>query len=472
MSVLLKELQRRMRVRQIPGLSVRVIKNSHKIFACDLGVSSLRTNASLKPEQLFRVGSLTKPFTAQATLLLARQGRINLSDSITRYLGNWRLPDEFNNITIGYLLAHTSGLARGGYSGGCGSDDDLLAEIACTRLFFNPGEHFKYSNWGYFLLGKVIESVTGERFERFISNAIFKPLQMEQSYFSNSAEQAEDNLVTGHWKGWYFGTADLDQPSISCSHIPLPAAAAGLITNADDYLLWLADFIAKYHSDNSDRGGVFEQMLSSFYPVSQRYSIGYGLFLKTIDGLPFYHLTGSNSGYSGFVFLMPDLGLAGIALANHSTCNAELKDILYSVCQHSLAEEAIPNFGYGRTESFKLVASKRRMTVSIQGYEDGSAVFSATKQHRVRLYPHSENAYFLMNGPDRHALLRVTDAGIGDAKITFADQVYYENPSRLLRINTGEIASFELNNMIFMRQTQPLCEQHDSVPALGSSRTQ
>ncbi|SCY38009.1 serine hydrolase [Nitrosospira sp. Nsp13] len=429
MNDLLADLQYRMRIRQIPGLSIRVAENGNELFNRELGVSDLSSGERLERTHLFRVGCLTKPIVAHAVLHLASQGRLDLDDSIACYIPELETRPEFCSITISHLLSHTAGLARGPYHSRTYSDKDTLLRISSSQLLFAPGEHFKYSNWGYYLLGKVIESISGDAADAFISKAVFSPLGMHRSGFADNDEQSGGDLATGYWKGWYFGSPDLAEPSVPCPHIPLPNSAAGMISTADDYLRWLISFVDEGHRVNSIEAGVVEQMLVDRHTVSPHHSACLGLFVEMIDDLPFYYLAGSSSGFSGFMFMIPDLGLVGVALGNHATCNNELREILYQVCRERVGGSFLPHFGR-RTGRFNVLAGNRRSVVRFKG-EDGNVPEFIRDDCRINLYPHSRNAYFMLNGDCRHQMLRISGLGKGDATITLGDQVFYERLSRL-----------------------------------------
>lgn len=113
------------------------------------------------PARSFRIGSLTKQFTAAAVLLLEERGRLRTEDPIRRYVD---VPAEWNNVTIYHLLTHTSGIPSEG-----------------TRLNFEPGTEWMYSNEGYALLGRLIERVSGQPYGAFVAANIFAPLGMRDS---------------------------------------------------------------------------------------------------------------------------------------------------------------------------------------------------------------------------------------------------------------------------------------------------
>ncbi len=115
------------------------------------------------PETKFRIGSLTKQFTAAAILLLEERGALHVSDPIRRYLPE--SPLEWNDVTIKHLLTHTSGIPSDG----------------SARLSFKPGEEWTYSNIGYQLLGRILERVTKQSYGAFVSESILRPLGMNDS---------------------------------------------------------------------------------------------------------------------------------------------------------------------------------------------------------------------------------------------------------------------------------------------------
>jgi CubicO group peptidase (beta-lactamase class C family) len=426
---LLADLQYRMRLRQIPGLSIRVAENGNELFNRELGVSDLSSGERLGSRHLFRVGCLTKPIVAHAVLHLANQGRLDLDGPIACYIPGLETRPEFRSITISHLLSHTAGLARGPYHSPACSDRETLLRISASQLLFAPGEHFKYSNWGYHLLGKIIESISGDAADAFISKAIFSPLGMRRSGFSDNGEQLGGTLATGYWKGWYFGSPDLAEPSVPCPHTSLPSYAASMISTAADYLRWLVSFVGVGDGVNSIGAAVAKRMLVDRHRVSPNYSACLGLFVEIVDDLPFYYLAGSSSGFSGFMFMIPDLGLAGVALGNHAACNNELREMLYQVCRERVRGGFLPHFGR-RAGRFNVLAGNRRSIVRFKG-EDGNIPEFIRDDCRINLYPHSRNAYFMLDGDRRHQMLRVSGLGKGDTIITLGDQVSYERLSRL-----------------------------------------
>ena len=147
-------------------------------------------------QTLFTIGSITKPFTATAIMLLMEEGKLNPGDKITRYLLN--VPDDKSGITIHHLLTHSSGLP-----GAIGDDyeaistEDFQKLVWQQPLLFKPGEGYEYSNVGYSLLGMIVEKISGETYNDFLQENIFSKAGMKTAGYTNpDADYA--NLAHGY----------------------------------------------------------------------------------------------------------------------------------------------------------------------------------------------------------------------------------------------------------------------------------
>lgn len=400
-------------MRQIAGLSLRIARHGELLFGHELGVSDIDSGERLTSAHGFRLGCLTKPIVAQTVLQLAGEGHLDLDDAVVRYVPALAPVAALRNITVAHLLSHTSGLARGPYAARVASDADMLRSIAEAPLLFAPGAHFKYSNWGYYLLGKVLENVSGKTADVCISAKVLSPAGMRDSSFSDAGRL----LASGYWNGWYFGCPDFAEPSLPSLHTPLPDAAGGLISTANDYLRWL--LLA------AGAGGA--QMLVPRHRVSRHYSACFGLFAETVDEVPVFYFSGSSSGFSSFMLLIPSLGLAGVALCNHGACTGELREMLYLACRATVS--ALPRFGQS-SESHDVLVGNRRGLLRFKA-EAGQAAQLMSDAAPIALWRHSRSAYFLCDGPQRGHMLRISGLGRGDAVLTLGPQVFYERLNRL-----------------------------------------
>lgn len=177
--------------RQIPGLALGIVRNGDLVRARGYGKSNLETDSGVSPQSVFDLASLTKPFTAEAVMMLVADGKLHLEDSVSLYVNG--LPAGWDRITISQLLSHTSGLPE------LFLDDtdpkapklldrttaDQFSALTKLQLLFTPGTRGQYSDPGYFLLGMVIEKASGMRWGDFLSSRIFTPLHMDSTSVTN-----------------------------------------------------------------------------------------------------------------------------------------------------------------------------------------------------------------------------------------------------------------------------------------------
>lgn len=179
-----------MEQKNMAGLSLAVMREGKIILAKGYGYANLEHKVPANKNTVYLMASVTKTFVAAATMMLVEEGRISLQDTIGKYVPE--LPSHWNIVTIQQLLSHTSGIK--------GSNDwpppckteikydnynytraDVINETACMPLSFTPGEKWEYSGRGYYVLGMLIEAVSGKTFEQFLKEKIFDPLQMNNT---------------------------------------------------------------------------------------------------------------------------------------------------------------------------------------------------------------------------------------------------------------------------------------------------
>ncbi|MEP6635437.1 MAG: serine hydrolase [Acidobacteriota bacterium] len=217
--------------------SVLVAENGKVIYKKGLGLANMEWNIPNAPDTRFRLGSITKQFTATLVLQLVEQGRIKIDSKITDYLPDYR-KDTGGKVTIHNLLTHTSGIPN--YTGLPGfnevsrdpySVEEFVKKYTSNDLEFEPGSKFSYSNSGYFILGAIIEKVTGQRYEQVLKERILDPLGMKNSGYDHYANILE-RRAAGYQK-----TPDgyVNAPYLDMS---LPFAAGAIYSTVDDLYLW------------------------------------------------------------------------------------------------------------------------------------------------------------------------------------------------------------------------------------------
>ncbi len=223
--------------RQFNG-AVLVAENGKVMLKKGYGLANMEWNIPVEPDTKFRLGSITKQFTSMLILQLVQEGKIKLEGKLTDYLPDYR-KDTGDRITIHHLLNHTSGIpsytglpnffkesSRDPYS-----VSDFIKKFASGDLDFEPGTKWNYNNSGYFVLGAIIERVTGKPYEQVLKERILDPLGMKNTGYDHH-ETILAKRASGYQKSidGYVNAAYLD--------MSLPYAAGSLYSTVEDLYLW------------------------------------------------------------------------------------------------------------------------------------------------------------------------------------------------------------------------------------------
>ncbi len=218
--------------------NVLVAKQGKVIFEKSYGYANFEWDIKNTAETKFRIGSITKQFTALLILQLAKQNKIQLDAPLATYLPDYR-QDIGNKITIRQILNHTSGLSnytqtktfRSEYSRNPYSVDEFIKLLCSDDLLFEPGTQFRYSNSGYFILGAVIEKVTQQRYQDVLQENIFKPLNMHNTGYDSHAKII--NQLASGYSNNLDGYTNADYLDMS-----IPYAAGSIYSTARDLVKW------------------------------------------------------------------------------------------------------------------------------------------------------------------------------------------------------------------------------------------
>jgi CubicO group peptidase (beta-lactamase class C family) len=245
-----------------------VAENGKIIYKGGFGMANIEWGIPNSPDTKFRLGSITKQFTAMLTLQLVDQGRIKLDGKISDYLPDFR-KDIGEKVTIHHLLTHTSGIpsytGQPGFFQGVSRNPYKVAEFVAKYtsgdLEFEPGSKFSYNNTGYFLLGAIIERVTEKTYEQVLQQNIFGPLGMK-----NTGYDHHNTIIQKRAAGYEKrpeGNANAGYLDMS-----IPYAAGSLYSTVEDLYLWdQALYTAKLLSAQSN-----EVM---YKPFLQNYAYGW-----------------------------------------------------------------------------------------------------------------------------------------------------------------------------------------------------
>ena len=297
-------VQSYVRARTFAG-AVLVARGSEPILSKGYGAANLEWDIPNTPATKFRLGSVTKQFTAASILLLEERGKLTLDDPVRKHVPD--APAAWDKITIYNLLTHTSGIPNftslPDYSSLKLQDTPVAKTIATVRdkpLDFAPGEKMSYSNSGYLVLGYVIEQVTGASYETFVTDNIFTPLGMKDSgYDSNTA-------VISRRAAGYMPSAG-GPVNAGYVHMSIPHAAGALYSTTEDLLRWEQGLF----------GGTLisaASLAKMTTPFKSDYALG--VVVQTASGRKVIQHGGGIDGFNTFLAYYPDTKVTVAVLGN------------------------------------------------------------------------------------------------------------------------------------------------------------
>jgi D-alanyl-D-alanine carboxypeptidase len=296
-----------------PGAAVIVVKDGKTILRKAYGLADVEKKVAVQPGDVFRIGSITKQFTAVAILMLEEEGKLSVKDEITKFLPDY--PTQGKKITIEHLLTHTSGIRS--YTS-MPTFRDIVAKdmkpmevvdfFKNEKMDFDPGERYLYNNSGYFLLGVIIEKISGMSYADFVAKRIFVPLDMKHTAYEGS-ERNGVKRVAGHQR-----RAEAWVPAQPMS-MTQPYAAGSLISNVDDMATWNAAVEAgKLLKPATWKRAFTPYVLNNGKPMEY----GYGWSLRKFRGQPIIEHGGAINGFVSEGMRVPDSKVFVSILMNHT----------------------------------------------------------------------------------------------------------------------------------------------------------
>jgi CubicO group peptidase (beta-lactamase class C family) len=292
--------------------SVLVAENGKIIFSKSYGMADLEWSVPNSPTTRFNIASMTKQFTAASILLLEDRGKLKTDDLVRKYLPD--APASWNKITIYHLLTHTSGIPDDAAKYEPGTPDKLVFND--RPLNFQPGEQWAYTNLGYIVLGYLLERTSGQTYEEFVREHIFKPLGMNDSGLM-SFVSIIPRRASGYWPGSN-GTENADRPDTRIGF-----SSGSLYSTTEDLLRWEEGlFGGRVLSPASLR-----EMTT---PFKSNYACG--LHVNRVNGHLMIEHDGDNIGFNSDMAYYPEEGIAVIVLANlNGTVTGEMTRALAAV---------------------------------------------------------------------------------------------------------------------------------------------
>lgn len=282
------------------GATALIARNGTVIYKKAFGMANLELNVPMQIDNVFRIGSISKQFTAVAILQLQEQGKLELQDDIKKFIPDY--PTHGYTITIEQLLNHTSGIKN--YTSikewdGQAQRKDFTSEALVDYfknqpMDFPPGTKWDYNNSGYVLLGYIIEKVSGKTYAEYIVDNIFSPLGMIDSYYGDHIPIIK-NRVSGYEPA-KDGVANTDFLSMT-----QPYAAGSLLSTVEDLFKWhLA-----VHSYKLVKKEILDKaFISSKLVNGKSTNYGYGWFMGNLQGSStIEHGGGINGSLTNAIYL-------------------------------------------------------------------------------------------------------------------------------------------------------------------------
>jgi len=213
--------------------AVLVAHHDEIILHKGYGLADRERNIQNTPETLFNVASVGKTFTAAAVLKLEMQGKLKTSDLISKYLGEF--PKEKSEATIHHLLTHTAGLVVDGARLDYSSRKAFVQSIKDTPIESKPGEKYRYTNAGYVTLAAIVEEVSGQPFEKYLEENIFKPAGLKAIGYAWDSRFDKSPVAVG-----YVGDkVDALKPAPRTPDVWGNRGPGDLITTVGDLYKWI-----------------------------------------------------------------------------------------------------------------------------------------------------------------------------------------------------------------------------------------
>ena len=366
-----------------------VARGDQVLFSKGYGSANLEWNVPNTPSTKFRLGSITKQFTAASILLLEERGKLKIEDPIRKYLPD--MPAAYDKVTIYNVLTHTAGIPNFTNSPDYAklrpfphTPVQIVALFRDKPLEFAPGKKMSYSNSGYILLGYLIEKISGQSYQDFVQKNIFTPLGMKDSgYDSNSA------IIPHRAAGYTPGPSGMMNADFE--HMSVPFSAGALYSTTEDLLRWEQGlFGGKLLSAAS--------LAKMTAPFKGDYALGVGV--NTVNGRKQISHGGGISGFNTYLAYFPDEKLTVAVLGNiNGNAPQQIAGRLAALAHGETVvlpserkEIKVPPAVLSQYVGTYKLAPGADVTITLEGDQLYTRI---TGQQKFPMFPESETKFFL-----------------------------------------------------------------------------
>lgn len=390
--------------------AVLVAKGDEILLDKGYGSANLEWDIANTPAAKFRIGSVTKQFTAASILLLQEQGKLTLDAPVKTYLPD--APAAWDAITVRHLLQHTSGLANVTSLDAFARQKylpttraELTAMFADEPLEFAPGEKWEYSNSGYVLLSTIVEEVSGQDYADFVKANIFDPLGMDDTAIDVSAD-----IVARRASGYF--PSEGGPKNADYVNMEIPTGAGALYSTTHDLLKWQRGlFGGQVLSSDS-----LAAMTAPGVPAMGEATYGLGVLVtENDDGRMVWH-GGGIEGFNAMLMHDPDDAITVVVLANINGGQAgalgqQLMELARGgevVLASERVEGSVDTAALPQYEGTFALSPQFKIRMFV---EDGKLMTQATNQPAFQLFPGEEADHFFLKVVDARVRFNRDDSG-------------------------------------------------------------
>lgn len=417
----------------VPGATVIVVKDGKTLFRKAYGLADVGRKVPMTPETAMRLGSISKQFTAVGILMLADEGKLALSDDITKFLPGY--PTQGKKISIEHLLTHTSGIvsytSKPGFMQTETQDftvEQMIDSFKNDPLEFEPGSRYRYNNSGYFLLGAIIEKVSGMPYAKFMAQRIFIPLGMQHTAYEGH-ERVAGPQAAGHGK-----TKDGFGYSKPLS-MTQPYAAGALVSTVDDLARWDAAISSGKLLKEASLTKAFEPYRLS---TGKPNKYGYGWEMDKLQGVAMISHGGAINGFNTHAIRLP-VEKVYVAVLTNTESGIVWSDVVAKKAAALAIGKPYPEFKPVTLDAAALDAFAGTYEMDEGGQrvvrrdKDG-LVLQRPSGPPLRLTAYSQNGFYVPWGLDYMEFAR-------DAKGAVTQLTFYRDGNATINKRVGDVSA-------------------------------
>ncbi|MFL9844279.1 serine hydrolase domain-containing protein [Flavobacterium rhizosphaerae] len=399
------------------------------IFNKGYGFANEETKSRINGKTIFELASCSKQFTGAAIVLLKREGKVNYTDKLSKYIPELKF---WEDVTIYDLLRHTSGIPDFIFSMDnnwdpqkIASNDDVITFYSSRKdtLEFKPKTAHRYSNTNYVLLASIIERVSGKKYGEYLADNIFKPLGMNNTFVYNRRKKAKkiENYAIGYvWAYNSFTKVTMENPEYNeqrVYYLDGVEGAAKVNSCAEDIYKW----ILALHSNTLLSQREFEEMTEITQTTAgSPIPYGFGLDLRKSENKMAFGHTGSWDGYSTLIYHDSIKDRTIIILENFNQGANAVTNVFEILDGRPLTMEYEKKIDIEEPIFIQFTGTyaDEEGNEHIITYKDKHLIYNSNvAQWDMRFFPYAKNEFFAIRQGGRNGVLRFSKLDNGDIKL-------------------------------------------------------